>query len=161
MRKVTQEEADNWRSLAEKHGFIDKSGGISIGRFVIESFVNKRIVLKLITPLIAPLYTHHGNNLKSPPILFDRTPDGQIIIPGRWWAGMFDSLSEHPDVAGSVRDKALLASRVIKVPDALLPSNTDTISFLAPDDNGKSIPFEALPPGGKIVINLAEKEDQD
>jgi hypothetical protein len=161
MRKATQEETNNWMSLAKEHGFIDESGGISIGRFVIESFINKRIVLKLITPLIAPLYTHHGNNLKSPPILFDRTPDGLIIIPGRWWAGMFDSLSEHPVVAGSVRDKAIPASRVIKIPDALLPPDTDTISFLAPDDNGKPIPFEALPPGGKIVLNLPEKEDQD
>ena len=159
MRKVTQKEAEEWTTLAAEHGFVNDEGGIALGRFTIdeEESVDKRIVIRIVTPIIAPLYTHQGNKLKSPPILFDRTTDGQIIIPGRWWADMFDRMSGDSKISEPIAEKAFLVSRKSEVPDMFLPPSTDTISFRAPDENGQVITFEALPPGGKIVLNLVKK----
>jgi hypothetical protein len=69
---------------------------------------------------------------------------------------MFDRIRGDAESSEPIESKAFLVSRKNEIPDMFLPPSTDTISFRAPDENGQVITFEALPPGGKIVLNLVK-----
>lgn len=47
-----------------------------------------QIVVRLVTPMLAPLYTEDLEPQVSA-VQFDRAADGEIIIPGRWWQWVF------------------------------------------------------------------------
>ena len=69
-------------------------------------------MLRVITPIPAGLHSQAAR-AKTPPILFDRTPTGEIIAPGGWW--------------GDLRQMAATIAVTIVCHDALLPADTDTI----------------------------------
>ncbi len=91
---------------------------------------------------------------KSPPIMFDRKPTGEIILPGRWWQAMFERLSENEEVPPDIRRTAAVAARSVRVSDGLLPADTDTIEIKAPDSQGNPVVHEALPPETVVRIQL-------
>jgi len=111
------------------------------------------ITIRFVTPVPAGLYSEDLKP-KAPPILFDRRPSGEIILPGRWWQYMFEKLSESDDVPPDVRRTAAIMARSVDVSDGLLPADTDTIEFEAPDDDGDLVLHEALPPGTVVRIRL-------
>jgi hypothetical protein len=92
-----------------------------------------------------------------PPITFDRTPEGEIIVPGRWWQHVFERSSESPDMPDELREVARKLAQHAKVSDAHVPASVETISFLAPDRNGNLVVHEALPPEGRIDISLVSR----
>ena len=158
MRNVTEQEAEEWMALAQQHGFASKEG-FALGRFIVEpTEVPKEISLLVITPIPADLYTENLQT-KTPPIEFDRTAEGQIILPGRWWQHMFERTSEDPEIPEDVRRNAQRMSRHSFVPDTFLPVATETISILAPDASGKLVPTEVVPPGGRISFMLERQEE--
>jgi len=157
MRKITQQEAEQWIALAEAHGFTDSEGRFALGRFVVEGRDDEgHVLLRVITPIPAGLYTE-ALRKKTPPILFDRTPAGEIILPGRWWQHMFEGLSAHEEVPEATRQAAAAAAATIAVPDVYLPADTDTIEITAPDADGEPVTHEALPPGGVMRLRLTPR----
>ncbi len=154
MRLPSKEEVESWTALARDYGFLNEEGEIGLGRFVTEPGEEGYINVRFITPVPAGLYTEDTIKPKTPPVMFGRTPAGEIILPGRWWASCFKALSEDPDVPDDVRQSALSVSRFCRIADALLPPETDTIEILCPDDKGQMVPHEALIPGGVCQIRL-------
>jgi len=47
MRQVTQEEADEWMSLAREYGFTTEDG-FALGRFIVEEMAGQEIYLHLL-----------------------------------------------------------------------------------------------------------------
>lgn len=156
MRLVTPEEAEAWRALARQYGFVNDQGDFALGRFVFEKFGLERvgaarIYVRFITPVPAGLYTEELQR-KTPPILFDRTAEGEVIIPGRWWQRNFERLSEDPEAPPDVRQRAAVLARQARFSDAVLPADMETIAILAPNEQGELVPHEAVPPGTEAVI---------
>jgi hypothetical protein len=143
--------------LARDHGFASDSG-VDFGRYVTEGLEDGALKIRFITPLPAGLYSGDDLRPKTPPIMFDRLPTGEIIIPGRWWQLMFERMSETEEAPADVRRTAALASRMVDVSDGLLPADTDTIEFRAPDDSGKLVLHEALPPGTVVRIGIMRQQ---
>jgi hypothetical protein len=153
MRPVTAEEAARWQQLAEEYGCTDEDGNIAMGRFRVKRVDGNTIALQFITPIVAGLHTDELEE-KQPPIMFDRTANGEIIIPGRWWQHMFEKLSET-DYDEDIRRTAFsVAHGAVRFHDSHVPSDVETIAFLAPNANGQLVLHEALPPGGTIHMKL-------
>ncbi|MBI2080121.1 MAG: hypothetical protein HYT86_00070 [candidate division NC10 bacterium] len=164
MRVVTPEEAEEWRALARQYGFVNEQGDFALGRFVFEKFGLERVgagrvYVRFITPVPAGLYTEDLQR-KGPPILFDRTAEGQIIIPGRWWQSSFERFGEDPAVPADVRRQAARIAHHGRFSDAVLPADVETIAILVPDEKGEPVPHEALPPGTRAVILVEGVPDQ-
>lgn len=153
MRRVTREEAEAWTSLARQYGFVNADGDIALGRYVLEQEAGQTWV-HFITPVVAGLYTERDARPQTPPILFERTDAGEIILPGRWWQRMFESLGGDENVPEDVRRGAAVAARTVLVSDYLVPAVVETISFLAPNDAGEMVVHEALPPGTRIPLMI-------
>ncbi len=152
MRKVTREEAAESAALAREHGFLSENGDIAVGRFKLVSGEG----IEFITPVAAPLYSPDLQR-KQPPILFDRTPSGEIILPGRWWAHMFERGNELEGISSDDRRAAALMARHGEFSDILLPAERDTIEFALPDESGQPVVYEALPPGTLVRLRIVPK----
>ncbi len=157
MRKVTPQEVKEWVELAEAHGHTDAHGNVAPGRFTVSQERPGEYVLTLVTPLPAPPRTPDLRR-KTPPIMFDRTPDGDIVLPlGRWLDFMFEEASRDQPPEGRMLARAL-SRAAFTAGDAILPAETDTIEFVLPDEDGNPVVVEALPPGGHITIRLKPEE---
>lgn len=153
MRSPAQQEVDRWMALARAHGLVNHEGDVALGRFRTEPASEGRLKITFFTPVIAAPETEDLRP-KTPPILFDRTPNGEIILPGRWWQHMLELLADMETVEGDVRRTAALAARHVFVEDALLPPDTDTIAMAVPDATGAVVTHEALPPGTIVYVNI-------
>ena len=153
MRKITQKGADRWIAMARERGLVNEDGELALGRFQVEAAPNGQLRLTFLTPLVAGTYSE-ALQRKTPPILFDRTPEGQIIIPGRWWQSMFETLAALDAVPEGERQLSAVAARHVVVEDALLPPETDTIEMRVPDEDGAYVTHEAVPPGTVLCVNL-------
>ncbi len=69
---------------------------------------------------------------------------------------MFEQVADHEDIPAEIRT-ATAAARQVHVGDALLPPESDTIAIDAPDDTGKMVTHEALPPGTVVYLQLRPK----
>ncbi len=154
MRKPSEEENNAWLAHARELDFLNEQGNFTLGRFIIEKFEGDLVYVKFITPMPAEEHTGTQLHLKTPPILFDRTPSGEIIIPGRWWASLFEKVAGHPDAPAELVQAALYGSRYFGFSDCLLPVDTDTIEIQALDHSGNRVPYEALKPGTICVVRL-------
>ncbi len=155
MRKPTTEEAATWLSMAREHGFVGEEGTFKLGRFLVEGSEEDAIIyVQFVTPVPAARYAEGTLQPKAPPVVFERTSAGEIILPGRWWASMFETLSGQPEAPPDQRQTALFASRHVRAGDVYLPAETDTIEILAPDHKGDMVPHEALKPGTRCIISI-------
>jgi hypothetical protein len=159
MRYPGPTEADAWRALAQTHGFLDASGQVQLGRFVVE-IIDGAPWARFITPLRPSPFTEALRE-KVPPIRFDRTVTGELRLPGRWWAHVFESLSQQKTLSEDVRALAARLAHEVDFPATLLPATTDTIVIEADGPQGRRVEFEALPPGTMLPIplNLGPPED--
>jgi hypothetical protein len=156
MRPVTAAEVEAWSALARRHGFMNEAGDFAFGRYIVETTAGGDVSIVFITPVPAGLYTEDLQP-KTPPIRFDRTSGGEIILPGRGWQRTFERISEDETAPPEIRHIAGLAARHVQATDARLPPDTETIAILAPDDQGRMIPHEALPPGTRVSLQLGPK----
>src|SRR5262245_48988812 len=152
MRKITRQEAEQWTDLARRRGFINDKGSIALGRFTIEPG-SRPMQVRLLTPMVAGEYTDDLQR-KQPPVLFDRTATGEIVLPGRWWKHMFEKMADAEDRPADIRHPAVKAARFVLVDDLDLPADTDTIEMEAPDEDGRVVTFEALPPGTVFTLRI-------
>ncbi len=82
MRNVTPREAEGWKARARACGCVNEADEVVLDRFRVEPAAEGRLKVTLITPVVAGLY-RDDLRAKTPPILFDRTPAGEIRLPGR------------------------------------------------------------------------------
>jgi hypothetical protein len=157
MRNMTKREAERWLALAREHGFGSSEGRFALGRFIVEGRDADRLTLSVITPIPAGL---HRPNIRTtpPPIMFDRTPAGEIIVPGGWWRLMFDQVTQDEGAPAAMRQMAATIAATVVCSDALLDADTDTIEISASDSEGNVIPHEALPPGTQIRVSLQARQ---
>jgi len=158
MRPVTRDEAASWLAVARQYGVVDDEGRFAFGRYVLERADAHRWTVRFITPVPAGLYTEDLRP-KVPPIQFDRTPAGEIILPGRLWQSTFERLSDDPTVPPDVRRVAATVGRTVSISDCLLPADQETVLIGAPDEQGAMIPHEALPPGTCVEFTLTARGD--
>jgi hypothetical protein len=83
MRRVTQQEGESRRALAQQHGFGSAEGRFVLGRCIVEDRDENDLVLCVVTPIPACLDAETPQ-LKALPVMFDRTPADEIVVPGRW-----------------------------------------------------------------------------
>ncbi len=79
MRRVTRQEGESWRALAQQHGFGSAEGRFVLGRFIIEDRDENDLVLCVVTPIPAGLDAE-TSQLKALPVMFDRTPADEIVV---------------------------------------------------------------------------------
>ena len=150
---MPERDAESWLALARAHGFGSSEGRFALGRFIVEGRAAEGLVLRVITPIPAGLHSQN-TRAKTPPILFDRTPAGEIIVPGGWWRLMFQQVTQDPSAPAAMRQMAATIAATIVCHDARLPADTDTIEILPTDSEGHVVPHEALPPGTQLRIRL-------
>lgn len=153
MRRVTQQEAERWRTLAQQHGFGSAEGRFVLGRFIVEDRDENGLVLCVVTPILAGLDAEK-HQLKTPPVMFDRTPADEIVVPGRWWQLMFENVSADVAAPAEMRQMAASVAATTICSDVLLPAHSDTVEIAVPDSQGNMATYEALPPGTRMRARL-------
>src|ERR1700738_4673359 len=93
MRRVTQQEGESWRALAQQHGFGSAEGRFVLGRFIVEGRDENGLVLCAVTPIPGGLDAETPQIPALPVVMFARTPADEIVVPGRWWQLMFENVS--------------------------------------------------------------------
>src|SRR5262249_43445386 len=99
-------------------------------------------------------YTDKALTLKASPILFDRAPDGRVLIPGRWCRRWIERFCES---------HRWLMENVVRrgeFDDCMLPATTDTVALELEDAYGTPLTWEFLPPGTLLTVRvrLPERE---
>ena len=146
MRRVTPQEREHWRALAQHHGFGSAENRFVLGRFVVEDRDGDGLVLCVVTPIPAGL----GGEKR----MFDRTPADEIVVPGRWWQLMFENVSEDVSAPAQMRQMAATMAATTVCRDVLLPADSDTVEIGVPDSQGHVTTFEALPPGTRMRVRI-------
>jgi len=149
MRRVTQQEGESWRALAQRHGFGSAEGRFVLGRFIVEDRDENDLVLCVVTPIPAGLDAETPQ-LKALPVMFDRTPADEIVVPGRWWQLMFENVSA--DAAAPAEMRQMAATTICS--DVLLPPDSDTVEIGVADSQGNMTRYETLPPGTRMRARL-------
>src|SRR5260370_34687443 len=103
MRKITKAEGETWLALAREHGFGSDEGRFTLGRFIVESRDEGGLILRLITPIPAVIRAPESVASVAAPIMFDRTPANEIIIPGLWRRPMFQKGRDDVDAPDGMR----------------------------------------------------------
>ena len=158
MRSITRPEAQTWRALARAHGFGSDEGRFALGRFIVEGRDGDgALVFCAVTPIPATL---RAGAVRSPaaPVMFDRTPTDEIIVPGSWWRVMFEQVSEDTGAPAKVRRLARTMAATTVCDDIVLPAGSDTVEISAPDARGNPVRCEALPPGTRVRARLRAAE---
>ncbi len=154
MRKITKAEGETWLALAREHGFGSDEGRFTLGRFIVESRDEGGLILRVITPIPAVIRAPESVAPVATPIMFDRTPANEIIIPGLWWRLMFEKVSEDVDAPDEMRQMANTMVTTTVCNDVLLPADSDTIEISTPNSRGDLVRCEALPPGTRMRARL-------
>lgn len=159
MRLITDEEAEYWEALARQYGYVDKEGNIIPSRIALER-VEKvwQLHVRIITPVTSAPHTEDLGK-KTPPILFDRTPDGRIFLPGRWCQYIFEHLSDETILPPELRGQGKFLARHARFRDVLLPPGIETVAFDVMDEQRNWVRYEALPPLTQIVFEFEVPPD--
>lgn len=154
MRLVTDKEAEQWDALARQHGYVDKEGNIIPSRIALEKVERVwHLCVRTITPVTAATHTEDLGP-KAPPILFDRTPEGRMFLPGRWCQYIFEHLSEETVLPAELRGRTKFLARHARFRDVSLAPGIETVAFDVVDERGTWVRYEALPPLTPIVFEF-------
>jgi hypothetical protein len=153
MRKVTPQEGESWRALAQQHGFGSAEGRFVLGRFIVEDRDENGLLLCVVTPIPAGLDTEKAQ-IETLPVMFHRTPADEIVVPGRWWQMMFENVSADAAAPAEMRQMAATMAATTICRDVLLPADSDTVEIGIADSQGNMTRYEALPPGTRMRARL-------
>lgn len=153
MRRVTKQEGESWRALAQQHGFGSAEGRFVLGRFIVEDRDENGLLLCVVTPIPAGLDAEKAQ-IETLPVMFNRTPADEIVVPGRWWQVMFENVSADAAAPAEMRQMAATIAATTICRDVLLPADSDTVEIGIVDSQGKVARYEALPPGTRMRARL-------
>ena len=158
MRRVTQQEGESWRALAQQHGFGSAEGRFVLGRFIVEDRDENGLLLCVVTPIPAGLDAEKVQaekvQIEKLPVMFNRTPSDEIVVPGRWWQVMFENVSADAAAPAEMRQMAATMAATTICRDVLLPADSDTVEIGIVDSQGQMARYEALPPGTRMRARL-------
>src|SRR6266446_3649458 len=143
MRKLTQQEGEIWRALAQQHGFGSAEGRFVLGRFIVEDRDEAGLDAE-------------KAQIETLPVMFNRTPADEIVVPGRWWQMMFENVSADAAAPAEMRQMAATMAATTICRDVLLPSDSDTVEIGITDSEGNMTRYEALPPGTRMRARLLD-----
>src|ERR1700730_16692173 len=153
MRRVTQQEGESWRALAQQHGFGSAEGRFVLGRFIVEDRDENGLLLCVVTPIPAGLDAEKAQN-ETLPVMFKRTSADEIVVPGRWWQMMFENVSADAAAPAEMRQMAATIAATTICRDVLLPADSDTVEIGIVDSQGTMGRHAALPPGARMRARL-------
>ncbi|MET0515345.1 MAG: hypothetical protein ABW047_08490 [Nitrospiraceae bacterium] len=101
---------------------------------------------------------------KPSPVRFERTSDGDIILPGRRFLTKVEGLADNPVVPQEVRNTARLFSRIALV-EPLILSGIQTVSVTVRNRDGSELAPNERPrqirrintDEGRIIVRLFEQ----
>jgi hypothetical protein len=128
-----------------------------LGRFIVEDRDGNDLVLCVVTPIPAGLDAETLQlkaQHKALPVMFDRTPADEIVVPGSWWQLMFENVSADAAAPAEMRQMAATMAATTICSDFLLPSDGDTVEIGVADPEGNMTRYEALPPGTRMRATL-------
>jgi hypothetical protein len=151
-----KETAERLMEFIRAHGAMDRDGEqVYFGRCILLPPTGRGLSLLLITPCPADEYDE-ALARKPSPVLFERTENDEIIVPGRWLVTKLEELSMNAAATAELRVLALDLSRRSHVPRIVLPPQAETVAIKVAETDGTERVFEALP--GGLVISL-DSED--
>ena len=111
MQSITKPEGETWRALAREHGFGSDEGRFALGRFIVEGRDGDgALVFCVLTPIPATLHAGAVRS-RAAPVMFDRTPADEIIVPGSWWRVTFEQVSADTGAPAEMRRLATTDGR--------------------------------------------------
>ncbi|HKU53286.1 MAG TPA: hypothetical protein VJQ25_12500 [Nitrospira sp.] len=144
---------DSAMKLFQDHGLMNQSGEVALGRCILLPSQNEGLSLLLVTP--CPVDEYDDNLQRKPsPVRFDRTPEGAIVLPGRWFLTKIEELADNPTVSEDLRDTARRFSRTALVQSLILPSEIPTVALNVPAQDGSQTQLEALPGGTTLTVTV-------
>jgi hypothetical protein len=156
MRQDPMMTEPEWIRLARQYGGMDEHGNLlADGRVLIEAVdeAERRITARLITPLRAGIYTDDLQR-KPPPFLFDRTRDGRVMLPGRWFVTVLEGIRDDPTRPAAERALAARARTAGQFLDVMIPAFLVTRTTVTWSATGEEVECELLSPPLTLTIRL-------
>jgi len=161
MRRATENDLRRWEVLARETGNSAEGGRIIRSGACDLVTCTDGLYLKFLTPLPAAMLKEAC--LEPWKItMFDRSPEGEILLPISGFDVLFKALSKDPSAPPISREvaKTILADLSSgDLTEVCLPVETDTIEYEVMWEDGHSSISEALPPELMIPIALAEESE--
>jgi hypothetical protein len=160
----SQDEAERFTDSAIKvfqtHGLVNSGGDVAVGRCMLLPSQGAGLSLLLVTP--CPVDEYDDNLQRKPsPVRFDRTSEGAIVLPGRWFLTKVEEVADDPAVPEELRDAARQFSRTALVDPLILSPETPTVALNVRDqEDGKPTLLEALPGGTTLTVALSKGEPE-
>ncbi len=139
-----------------EHGLTTESGDVKMNQCILLPPPGIHLLVALPWPA-----DQYGPELqrKSPPIQFERTEQGEIIIPFRSVLGKVEELVSNPAASEALQAFALdMSRRAESRPDIVLPASVETVALKIEEEDGTTTITEALAAGTVISFSPVEEE---
>ena len=151
----SQEEAerftDSAMKLFEEHGLVNSNGDFAVGRCMLLPSQGVGLSLLLVTP--CPVDEYDDNLERRPsPVRFERTSEGAIVLPRRWFLSKVEELADDPAIPEELRDAARQFSRTALVDPLILSLETPTVALNVGAQDESQVVLEALPGGTTFTV---------
>jgi hypothetical protein len=157
--KDDDETADNAMAVLRAQGHIGADDNIKMGQCLLLPPRESGISLLLVSPCPADGYDD-DLRLKPSPVRFERTAEGEIMLPARWFITKIDALAENPAADAALQTMALQLSRRAECPDVMvLPFEMPTVALLVNNADGTQTIYEALPGGTVLHLKITTPEE--
>ena len=159
----SEEEAERFGDSAmevlQAHGLVNSGGDVAVGRCMLLPSQGAGLSLLLVTP--CPVDEYDDNLQRRPsPVRFERTPEGGIVLPGRWFLTRVEELADNPAVPGDLRDTARRFSRTAVMEPLILSPEIPTVALNVRAQDGSQTLLEALPGGTTLTVILSAGEPE-
>jgi hypothetical protein len=151
---------DSAMELFQAQGLVNSNGDVGVGGCMFLPSGGGRVSVLLVTPCPADEYDDNLQR-KPSPVRFDRTPEGAIILPGRWFLTKIEELADNPTVSEELRTTARRFSRTARVQPLILPSEIPTVALNVPAQDGSQTQLEALPGGTTLTVTVQREANPD
>ena len=139
---------EEWLRRARELGGVDERGNLRLtGMCLIKEFdePGRRIVVELITPMKAPVYSD-ALERATPPLRFSRSPDGMILIPGRWFLTVLEAIRDDDSRPEKERALARVARNIGRFADVKVPTSRVQMVRGLWRETGEEVEIEVLVP---------------
>jgi hypothetical protein len=150
---------DSAMEVFQAQGLVNSGGEIAVGRCMLLPSQGAGLSLLLVTP--CPVDEYDDNLQRKPsPVRFERTSDGAIVLPGRWFLTRVEELADNPAVPEDLRDTARQFSRTALVQPLILSSEIPTVALQVGAEDGSQTLLEALPGGTTLTVTISQGEPE-
>jgi hypothetical protein len=150
---------DSAMEVFQAQGLVNSGGEVAVGRCMLLPSQGTGLSLLLVTP--CPVDEYDDNLQRKPsPVRFERTPEGAIVLPGRWFLTRVEELADNPAVSEDLRDTARQFSRTALVQPLILSPEIPTVALQVGAEDGSQTLLEALPGGTTLTVTISQGEPE-